>query len=57
MLIDDQIMAQNEIQNGGRRHLEFTSGGYFCYTADILLLISTTIQNLVPISQSAADLW
>ena len=29
MLIDAQIIAQNEIQNGGCRHLEFTSGGYF----------------------------
>jgi len=29
MLIDAQSMAQNEIQNGGRRHLEFISGGHF----------------------------
>jgi len=29
MLMDAQIMVQNGIQNGGRRHLEFTSGGYF----------------------------
>jgi len=56
LLNDAKIMTQSEIQNGGRRHLQFTSGGYFCYTADFPLLISTTRQNLVPISQSAADL-
>jgi len=29
IMIDAQIMAQNEIQNGGRRHLEFISIGYY----------------------------
>ena len=26
---DSEFSPQNEIQNGGRRHLEFTSGDYF----------------------------
>ena len=29
MLIAPKLWPKNEIQNGGRRHLEFTSGGYF----------------------------
>ena len=29
ILIHAQIMAKNEIQNGGRRHFEFTFGLYF----------------------------
>jgi len=29
ILIDAKTMAENEIQNGDRRHLEFISGGYF----------------------------
>jgi len=49
------LWPKNEIQNGGRRHLEFTSGGYFWHRADFTLLISTTTQNFVLISQSAAD--
>ena len=51
-----ELWPKNEIQNGGRSHLEFNSGGYFWHIADFPLLISTTTQNLVPISQSAADL-
>ena len=51
-----KLWQKNEIQNGGRRHLEFTFGGNFWHTADFPLLISTITQNLVPISQSAADL-
>jgi len=29
MLINAEFIYRNEIQNGGRHHLEFTSGGYF----------------------------
>ena len=52
-----KLWPKNEIQNGGRRHLEFTSGRYFWHTADFPLLSSTTTQNLVLIPQLAADLW
>jgi len=51
-----KLWNKNKIQNGGRRHLEFTFGDYFWHTADFPLLISTTTQNFVPISQSEADL-
>ena len=52
-----KLWPKNEIQNGGCRHLDFTSGRYFWHTADFTLLRSTTTQNLVPISQSVAELW
>jgi len=51
-----KLGPKTEIQDGGHRHLEFTSGCNFWHIADFPLLISTTTQNFVPISQSVADL-
>ena len=45
-----------EIQDGGRRHLEFIFGGYFWHITYFTLLLSTTIQNFVPIYQSTTEL-
>jgi len=39
------LCNENEIQNGVRRHLEFTSGGYFWHTAIFTLSLSTIIQT------------
>jgi len=40
ILINAQIMPENQIQNGGRRHLEFVSNGkYLEHTAAFQLLI------------------
>jgi len=49
-------MPQNEIQNGGRRHLEFTSGDYFWHIANIMLANPTIILNFVKISQYTTEL-
>jgi len=50
-LTDAQIMAQNEIQYSGHRHLEFISDGLatFIHTSHLALQTSTSVQNFTPI--------
>jgi len=56
-----KLWPKNEIRNGGRCHVEFTSGCYFWHTADFPLLVSTAGLNhytkfRANISIAAADL-
>jgi len=49
-----KLYFQNEIQNGGRRHLELIFKGCFVHITVFQLLISTTAQHFMPILQSTA---
>jgi len=46
----------NEIQNGGRRHLEFTSGVDFDHMTCFRLQLFIFLPNFVTVTQPAAEL-
>jgi len=54
--IVNELWATDEIQNGGRRHLEFIIFVYFGQTVYFRWQPATSLQNFVHLRQSAAEI-
>jgi len=52
----NELWAINEIQNGGRRHLDFTIFVYFGQKVYFRWQPSTLLQNFIHLRQPAAEL-
>ena len=51
-----ELWPFNEIQDGGRRHLEFCSGDYFCHLVPFGLWLGMSVQNFTTVAQYMAEL-
>jgi len=54
--IVNELWATDEIQNGGRRHLEFIIFVHFSQVIYFPWQLATTLQNFIHLRQSAAEL-
>jgi len=54
---DSEFMPQNKIQNGGRRHLEFTSGVYFWHCRIIITFRFSRWRPSAMLDFLKADFW
>ena len=51
-----ELWPFNWFQNGGRRHLEFTSGDYFCHLVLFGYWLGMFLYNFITVAQYMADL-